>query len=186
MSSAGWNNAPDDRTLSCTELGPYGDAPWDPRVPELCTPRSRRPPTGACGAGNPHADRQPTPSHGMMADKIDDEDPERARRTWGRGGNRPAARGQDRVAGREPGVHVAGSDCWGAAAGCWRAHPTLPPLQDALTAAIRRRVAQRVAWDRGARPLFVGEERTLCALPPRVTAPSQRNAQQGRHADCRG
>jgi hypothetical protein len=60
------------------------------------------------------------------------------------------------------------------------------PLQDALTAALRRHVVQQAVRDRGDRPLFVGEEKTLCALPARVTAPSQHNAQQGRHADCRG
>src|SRR5262249_42263488 len=53
---------------------PYGDMPLAPRVPRLCAPRPRRPPTGACCSRDPPGDRQPTPSHGMMAAKIDDED----------------------------------------------------------------------------------------------------------------
>jgi hypothetical protein len=62
--------------------------------------------------------------------------------------NRPEGRAQDRVAGRAPGVP--------GVAGGRRAHPVLPSLQEALTAALRRRVAQRAAWDHGAHPPFVG------------------------------
>jgi len=59
-------------------------------------------------------------------------------------GNRPEERAQDREAGREAGVH--------GAAGARRTHPALPSLQDALTLALRLRMAQRAARDHGARP----------------------------------
>jgi hypothetical protein len=71
-------------------------------------------------------------------------------------GHSPEGRAQDRVAGREPGVHGAAPAVRAGAAGCRRGHPALPSLQDALTAALHRRVAQRAARDYGAHPPLVG------------------------------
>ena len=75
--------------------------------------------------------------------------------------NRPEGRAQARVAGRAPGVP--------GAAGGRRAHPAVPSLQETLTAALRRRVAQRAARDHGAHPPLVGY---LCErLPGSARAP---------------
>lgn len=102
----------------------------------------------------------------------------------GGAGNRPPGRAQDQVAGREPGVH--GVTLVVHTTACRRAYPAVPPLQEAWTAALQQRVAQQAARDHGARPPRVGEERTPCSLPAIGLASSQRNAQQGRHTDCRG
>jgi hypothetical protein len=93
-------------------------------------------------------------------------------------GNRPEGRAQDRVAGRESGVH-------GAAPGCRRAHPALPSLQDALTAALRRRVAQRAARDHSAHPPLVGYicERCLDA-PALLVQPAPWGGEMGVCAEC--
>jgi hypothetical protein len=66
-------------------------------------------------------------------------------------GHRPEGRPQDRREDQEPGGH-------GAA-------PAVPPLPEAFTTALRRRVAQRVARDDGARQPLVGHlcERRLDA-----------------------
>jgi hypothetical protein len=71
-------------------------------------------------------------------------------------GNRPEGRAQDRVVGRESGVHGAAPADRAGAAGCRHAHPAAPSLQEALTAALRRRVTQRAVRDHGAHAPLVG------------------------------
>jgi hypothetical protein len=92
-------------------------------------------------------------------------------------GNRPEGRAQDRVTGRVSGVH--------GAAACRRAHPAVPSLEDALTAALRRRVAQRAARDHGAHPPLVGYlcERCLDA-PALVVQPAPWGGEMGVCAAC--
>jgi len=72
--------------------------------------------------------------------------------------NRPEGRAQARVAGRAPGVP--------GAAGGRRAHLAVPSLQETLTAALRRRVAQRAARDHGAHLPLVGYLCERCLDPP--------------------
>jgi hypothetical protein len=81
-------------------------------------------------------------------------------------GNRPGGRAQDRVAGRESGVHGAAPAVRAGAAGRRRAPPALPSRQDALTAALRRRVAQRAARDHSAHPPLVGHLCERCLDAP--------------------
>jgi hypothetical protein len=102
----------------------------------------------------------------------------------GEEGNRPEARAQDQVAGRAPGVHGAAPAGHPRAAGR-RARPAVPSLQDALTAALRRRVAQRAAWAHGAHPPLVGSlcERCLDAPAPLVQ-PAPWGGEMGVCAAC--
>jgi hypothetical protein len=67
-------------------------------------------------------------------------------------GNCPKGREPARLAGRESGVHGAAPAVRAGAARGRRAHPALPSLQDVLTAALRRYVAQRAARNHGAHP----------------------------------
>ena len=103
---------------------------------------------------------------------------------WGEG-NRPEERAQDRVEGREPGVHGAAPAVHARAAACRRAHPALPPLQDALTAALRQRVAQREARDHGVHRPLVGHicERCLDA-PALLMQPAPWGGEMGVCAEC--
>ena len=71
-------------------------------------------------------------------------------------GNHPEERAHDRVTGRARGVPDATPAVRPRTAACRRPHPAMPSLQDALTAALQRRVAQRAARDHGARPPLVG------------------------------
>ena len=71
---------------------PNGDAPCAPRMPRLRAPWPRTLPGVRCSVHR-HGGRQPTPSHAMMAAKVDNEDPERARRTW-HGGRGKQSRGK--------------------------------------------------------------------------------------------
>src|SRR5215510_3079377 len=93
----------------------------------------------------------------MMAAKVDNEAPEWARRT-GRGGRGPQSRGKGVGPRGGPGTrrHGAAPAVRAGAAGCRRAYPALPSLQEALTAALHQRVAQRAAPDDGAHPPLVG------------------------------
>jgi hypothetical protein len=102
----------------------------------------------------------------------------------GREGNRPEERVQDRVAGRAPGVHDASPADHARAAGR-RAHSVGPSLQDALTAALRRRVAQRTARAHGAHPPLVGYlcERCLDA-PALLVQPAPWGGEMGVCAAC--
>ena len=94
-------------------------------------------------------------------------------------GNRPEGRAQDRVGGREPGVH--------GAAGCRRAHPALPSLQDALTAALRQRVAQRAARNHGVHPPLVGYLCECCQdAPALLVQPAPWGGEMGVCAPCAG
>ena len=58
-------------------------------------------------------------------------------------GNRPEQRAQDRVEGREPGVHSTDPAAHDRVAAVRRPPPAVPSLREALTAALHRRVAQR-------------------------------------------
>jgi hypothetical protein len=92
-------------------------------------------------------------------------------------GNRPEGRVRDRVAGQEAGVH--------GAAGGRRAHSAVPSFQDALTAALHRRVAQRAARDHDAHPPLVGYlcERCLDA-PALLVQPAPWGGEMGVCAAC--
>jgi hypothetical protein len=93
-----------------------------------------------------------------------------------REGNRPEERAQNRVAGGEPGVH---------AAGFRRPTPAAPPVQDALTTALRRRVAQRAARDHGARPPLVGYLCECCLdAPALLVQPAPWGGEMGVCAAC--
>ena len=89
----------------------------------------------------------------------------------GKEGNRPEDRVQDRVGGRAPSVHDAA--------------PAVPSFQDALTAALRRRVAQRAARAHGAHPPLVGYlcERCLDA-PALLVQPAPWGGEMGVCAAC--
>jgi hypothetical protein len=102
----------------------------------------------------------------------------------GREGNRPEDRAHDRVVGRVPGVPDAAPSVHARAAGR-RAHPALPSLQEALTAALRRRVAQRAARAHGAHPPLVGYlcERCLDA-PALLVQPAPWGGEMGVCAAC--
>jgi hypothetical protein len=97
-----------------------------------------------------------------------------------REGNRPEDRAQDRVVGRAPGVHDAAPAVHARAT-----HPAGPSLQDALTAALRRRVAQRAARAHGAHPSLVGYlcERCLDA-PAFLVQPAPWGGEMGVCAEC--
>src|SRR5436853_4326489 len=69
-----------------------GDAPWAPRMPRLRAPWPRKLPGARCSV-HQHGGRQPPLSHAMMAAKVDNAEPERARRTWHGGRGKPS-RGQ--------------------------------------------------------------------------------------------
>jgi len=100
-------------------------------------------------------------------------------------GNRPEERAQDRVAGRAPGEHDAAPAVRTGAAGTRRPHPVLPPLQEALTAALRRRVAQRAARDHGARPPLVGSLCECCLdAPALLVQPAPWGGELGVCAAC--
>ena len=100
-------------------------------------------------------------------------------------GHSPEGRAQDRVAGREPGVHGAAPTVRAGAAGCRRAHPALPSLQDALTAALHRRVAQRAARDYGAHPPLVGYICKRCLdAPALLVQPAPWGGEMGVCAAC--
>ena len=58
-------------------------------------------------------------------------------------GNRPEGRAQDRREGQEPDGHGAAPAGHTRAGACWWASPAVPPLPEAFTTALRRRVAQR-------------------------------------------
>ena len=99
-------------------------------------------------------------------------------------GNRPEARAQDRREGQEPGGHGA-APAGHPRAACWRASPVVPPLQEAFTTTLRRRVAQRVARDDGARQPLVGHlcERCLDA-PALLVQPALWGGEMGVCAAC--
>ena len=103
----------------------------------------------------------------------------------GEEGNRPEERAQDQVAGRAPDVHDAAPAVRPGTAGCRRPHPAVPPLEDALTAALRRRVARRAARDHGARLPLVGYlcERCLDA-PALLVQPAPWGGEMGVCAAC--
>jgi hypothetical protein len=100
-------------------------------------------------------------------------------------GNRPAEKAQDHVAGQAPDVRDAAPTVRPGAAGRWRPHPAVPPLQDALTAALRQRVAQRAARHHGTRPSLVGYlcERCLDA-PALLVQPAPWGGEMGVRAAC--
>jgi hypothetical protein len=100
-------------------------------------------------------------------------------------GNSPEGRPQDRREGQEPGGHGAAPAGHTRAAACWRASPAVPPLQDAFTTALRRRVAQRVARDYGARQPLVGHicERCMDA-PALLVQPAPWGGEMGVCAAC--
>jgi len=89
------------------------------------------------------------------------------------------------VAGREPGVPGATPAVHARAVACRRAHPAVPPLQEALTAALLERVAQRAARDHGARQPLVGHicERCLDA-PALLVQPAPWGGEMGVCAAC--
>ena len=99
-------------------------------------------------------------------------------------GDRPEERAQDRVVGQAPGVHDVVPPAHAHAAGR-RAHPAVPSLQDALTAALWRRVAQRAARAHGAHPPLVGYlcERCLDA-PALLVQPAPWGGEMGICAAC--
>jgi hypothetical protein len=100
-------------------------------------------------------------------------------------GNRPEERAHDQMMGRARGVLDTAPAVRPGAAGCRRAHPALPSLQDALAAALRRRVAQRAARDHGAYPPLVGYlcERCLDA-PALLVQPAPWGGEMGVCAAC--
>jgi hypothetical protein len=100
-------------------------------------------------------------------------------------GNCPEEKAQDRVAGRAPGEHDAAPAVRTGVDGCRRPHPVVPPLQDALTATLRRRVAQWAARDHRARPPLVGSlcERCLDA-PALLVQPAPWGGEMGVCAAC--
>jgi hypothetical protein len=69
--------------------------------------------------------------------------------------------------------------------GRWGPRPAVPSLQDALTAALRRRMAQRAARDHSAHPPLVGYicERCLDA-PALVVQPAPWGGEMGVCAAC--
>ena len=81
-------------------------------------------------------------------------------------GNRPEGRAQDRREGQEPDGHGAAPAGHTRAGACWWASPAVPPLPEAFTTALRRRVAQRVARDDGARQPLVGHICERCLDAP--------------------
>ena len=99
---------------------------------------------------------------------------------------------------REPSSREGAGPGGGPRTRCARRHPdgphhrvsVCPPGGAAPPGGVDRvlheHVAQQAVRDHGACPPCVGEERTSCALPTIGIAPAQRNAQQGRHTDCRG
>ena len=100
-------------------------------------------------------------------------------------GSRPEGRAQDRREGQEPGGHgAAPAGHTRAGAGGW-ASPAVPPLPEAFTTALRRRVAQRVARDDGARQPLVGHicERCLDA-PALLVQPAPWGGKMGVCAAC--
>jgi hypothetical protein len=100
-----------------------------------------------------------------------------------REGNRPEDRAQDQVIGQAPGVPAAAAAH--ARAACRRAHPAVSSLQEALTAALRRRVAQRAARAHRAHPPLVGYlcERCLDA-PALLVQPAPWGGEMGVCAAC--
>jgi hypothetical protein len=103
-----------------------------------------------------------------------------------RAGNRPAERAQDHVAG--PGTRRARCRAGGPSRA--RRVPgvpirQMPSLQDALTAALRQRVAQRAARTTGTRPSLVGYlcERCLDA-PALLVQPAPWGGEMGVCAAC--
>ena len=162
-----------------------GDAPWAPRMPRLRAPWPRKRPGARC-AVHRHGGRQPPLSHAMMAAKVDNAEPERVRRT-GHGGRGQPSRGQGAglEGGPEPGGHgAAPAGHTRAGAGGW-AVPAVPPLPEAFTTALSRRVAQRVARDDGARQPLVGHicERCLDA-PALLVQPAPWGGKMGVCAAC--
>src|SRR4029450_8161269 len=100
-------------------------------------------------------------------------------------GNHPEERAHDRVMGRARGVPDATPAVRPRTAACRRPHPAMPSLQEALTAALQRRVAQRAARDHGARPPLVGYlcERCLDA-PALLVQPAPWGGEMGVCAAC--
>jgi len=86
-------------------------------------------------------------------------------------GNRPEDRVQDRVGGRAPSAYAAA--------------PAVPSCQNVLTAALRRRVAQRATRAHGAHPPLVGYlcERYLDA-PALLVQPAPWGGEMGVCAAC--
>ena len=100
-------------------------------------------------------------------------------------GNRAEGRAQDRVEGREPGVHGAAPAVYAGTAAYRRAHPALPPLQEALTAVLRQRVAQRAARDHGACQPLVGYICERCPdAPALLVQPAPWGGEMGVCAEC--
>jgi hypothetical protein len=100
-------------------------------------------------------------------------------------GNHPEDRAHDRVTGWAPGVPAAAPAVRPRTAACRRPYPALPSLQEALTAALQRRVAQRAARDHSARPPLVGSlcERCLDA-PALLVQPAPWGGEMGVCAAC--
>jgi hypothetical protein len=99
--------------------------------------------------------------------------------------NSPEGRAQGQGEGREPSVHSATPAAHRRAIAGRRAHPALPALPDALTAALRQRVAQRAARDHGAHPPLVGHICERCLDAPAVLVqPAPWGGEMGVCATC--
>ena len=103
---------------------------------------------------------------------------------WGEG-NRLKGKAQDHVEDQAPSVPSATPAVHTRRAAGRQAHPALPPLHEALTAALRQRVAQRAARDHGTRAPLVGHicERCLDA-PALVVQPAPWGGGMGVCAAC--
>jgi hypothetical protein len=100
-------------------------------------------------------------------------------------GNSPEGRAQDRREVQEPGGQGAAPAGHTRTAACWRASPAVPLLQDAFTIALRRRVAQRVARDDGARQPLVGHICECCLdAPALLVQPAPWGGEMGVCAAC--
>jgi hypothetical protein len=100
-------------------------------------------------------------------------------------GHSPEGRPQDRREGQAPGGHGAAPAGHTRATACWRASPAVPPLQEAFTTALRRRVAQRVARDDGARQPLMGHICARClAAPALLVQPAPWGGEMGVCAAC--
>jgi hypothetical protein len=100
-------------------------------------------------------------------------------------GHSPEGRAQDRREDQEPGGHGAAPAGHTRAAACWRASPAVPPLPEACTTPLHRRVAQRVARDDGARPPLVGHSRERCLdAPALLVQPAPWGGEMGVCAAC--
>ena len=100
-------------------------------------------------------------------------------------GNHPEERVHERVTGRAQGVPAVAPAVRPRTAACRRPYPAMPSLQEALIAALQRRVAQRAARDHGARLPLVGYlcERYL-DTPALLVQPAPWGGEMGVCAAC--